>query len=195
VRFGVLFPFGSAYDYAFTPSHEFGEPWGGLASTGVALEGDLGIRMARHSILYGFWEHGELSTGTDESWRTGASQFGDQEWARTDFVGGGFRWSSRPDTVGVVLDAGLGYRWFYERWASDTELRLGGFGEFRVGFGIDARISSAFSISPMFMYSGGVFSDGDIIYRGQPRAAIPNFVSASHGTITLTLGAHFDLGG
>jgi hypothetical protein len=191
-RLGVLFPFGHAYDYAFT-SHEFGEPWKGLASTGMALEGDLGIRMARHYILYGFWEHGELSTGSDESWRIGTTHFGDQDWARTEYVGGGFRWSSRPDSVGFVFDTGLGYRWFNERWASNTEMHLRGFGEFRIGFGVDLRVTRAFSLSPLFMFSSGVFTDGDLRNHGGPQVPL-DFVHATHSTITLTLGAHFDLG-
>src|SRR5262249_38551246 len=110
----------------------------------------------------------------------------------TDLVGGGIRWSARPDTAGLVVDAGLGYRWFREHWATDTELRLRGFGEFRLGFGADVRLNPFFTLSPMLMLSTGVFTDGDIRDHGAPRQSL-DFLNAAHGTVTLTVGGHFDL--
>jgi hypothetical protein len=192
-RLGALFPFGNAYDYRVTPYYEVGERWGGLAGEGLAIEGDVGVRFARRNIIYGFWEHGRLATGGDPSWRTGPSGFGDQVSATTDFAGAGLRWTSRPDSVGLVLDAGLGYRWFRERWSSRTKMHLQGFGEFRLGFGADVRVSPTFSLSPMFMFSTGVFRDRQISLDGGPRQTIDS-VSGSHGTVTLTIGGHFDLG-
>jgi hypothetical protein len=190
-RFGALFPFGNAFDTRPSSYFDTGQRWDDLASNGLTIEGDLGVRLARHYIVYGFWEHGELGTGSDPSWRVGATGYGDQSWARTDFPGVGLRWSSRPDSVGLVVDTGLGYRWFRERWSSGTELRLGGFGEFRLGFGADVRLSRAFSISPMFMFSGGVFHNRRIVF-GDVSQEIG--FSDSHGTVTLTIGGHFDLG-
>jgi hypothetical protein len=192
-RIGVLFPYGNAFDYDITPTREIGERWDGLASTGIAFEADAGLRLARHYIFYGFWEHAELSTGSDESWRTGATNYGDQSFARTEFPGVGFRWTSRPDSVGLVVDTGIGYRWFRERWASDTEMRLRG-GEFRIGFGADVRINQFFSLSPLIMFSFGAFTSGDLVENGGPRQTL-QFLDASHGSVTLSVGGHFDLGG
>jgi hypothetical protein len=191
-RFGAVFPFGNAFDYGGPPFYDFGQRWDDLASNGVTFEGDVGVRLARHYVLYGFWEHGALGTGSDPSWRVGESGYGDQSWARTDFPGVGLRWSSRPDSVGLVVDTGVGYRWFRERWSSGTELRLGGFGEFRLGFGVDARLSPMFTLSPMLMLSGGVFTDREIVLGGVSQKI---GYRDSHGTVTLTLGGHFDLGG
>lgn len=193
-RFGALFPYGNAFDYAVTPTHEIGERWEGLASNGFVVEGDAGLRLARYYVIYGFWEHGELSTGSDETWRTDASTaFGDQRYARTDFPGIGLRWSSRPDTAGFVVDTGLGYRWFKERWATNTVMRLSG-AEFRIGFGADVRLNPMFTLSPMLMFSFGSFTTGSLVDHGGPQQTL-QFVDASHGTVTFTLGGHFDLGG
>jgi hypothetical protein len=188
-----MFPFGNAFDTPVAPGFAVAQRWEGLATGGLDIEGDAGVRLARHYILYAFWEHGEMGTGTDESLRFGDANFGDQSWARTDYPGIGLRWSSRPDTTGLVVDMGLGYRSFREHWTNDTEIRLRGFGEFRLGFGVDARITPMFTISPMFMFSTGVFTDGDIVDHGAPRESL-DFVNASHGTVTLTIGGHFDLG-
>jgi hypothetical protein len=189
-RFGALFPYGNAFDYDVTSTREIGARWEGLASNGFVLEGDAGFRLARHYVVYGFWEHGELSTGSDETWR---AAFGNQDYARTEFAGVGLRWTSRPDTVGFVVDTGLGYRWFKERWDTDTVMRLGG-GEFRIGFGADVRLNPMFSLSPLLMFSFGSFTSGSLIDHGGPRESL-SFVDASHGTVTFTLGGHFDLGG
>ncbi|HEY3594078.1 MAG TPA: hypothetical protein VGL13_09390 [Polyangiaceae bacterium] len=191
-RIGFIFPYGNAFDYDVTPTREIGESWDGLASNGIAFEADAGFRLARHYIIYGYWEHGELGTGSDETWRTGATQYGDQSWARTDFPGVGFRWTARPDSVGLVIDTGIGYRWFRERWASDTQMNLRG-GEFRIGFGADVRLDPLFTLSPMLMFSFGAFTHGDLTEHGGPNQTM-QFLDASHGTVTLTIGGHFDLG-
>jgi hypothetical protein len=195
-----LFPFGNAFDLPYAGYYyEVGDSWDGLASGGLALEGDVGARFARHYIVYGFWEHGWLGKGSDPSWRLGTHAtdlppFGAQDSATTDYPGVGFRWSSRPDSVGLVVDLGLGYRWFRERWSSGTKMDLQGFGEFRLGFGADIRINRAFSVSPLFMFSSGSFSDRQITLPGKPQQTLGNTYAGSHGTITLTVGGHFDFG-
>lgn len=198
-RLGALFPFGNAYTTGYDPSgyYAFGESWSGMASGGPVVEGDLGVRVARRYIIYGFWEHGWMGTGGDPTWRTsvpyaGGPPFGDQTSASTDYPGLGFRWTSRPDSVGFVIDLGLGYRWFRESWSSGTSVTLKGFGEFRAGFGADIRVNRLFSISPLFMFSTGEFQDREIVVAGQTPSPIASY-TGSHGTITLTLGGHFDL--
>ncbi len=194
-RVGALFPFGNAYAIYSDPYYEYGESWSGLASSGPAVEGDLGVRFARRFIIYGFWEHAWLGTGNDPSWRTVGSPpvgpFGDQTSATTDYPGLGFRWSSRPDYTGLVIDVGLGYRWFRETWSSGTKMELQGFGEFRFGFGADIRMNRMLSISPLLMFSSGSFTDREITFPGSGPLPIDS-VPGSHGTVTLSIGGHVD---
>jgi hypothetical protein len=198
-RLGALFPFGAAYtiDYDIYGYYAYGRNWSDLATGGPAFEADLGARIARRYIVYGFWEHGILGTGGDPNLRTvsltgmpGGPTLGEQKSASTDLAGLGFRWSSRPDSVGFVVDLGIGYRWFREEWERGS-MKFAGFGEFRAGFGADIRISRSFSLSPMFMFSTGEFHDRKIQIPGQPEQDIPSY-TGSHGTVTLTVGGHFD---
>jgi hypothetical protein len=195
-----LFPFGNAYSLAIDPYYgtEYGDRWAGLASGGLLIEADVGVRFARHYIVYGFWEHAKMGLGNDPTWRTGqhlvgVGGFGDQDTANTDFPGLGFRWSARPDATGLVVDVGLGYRWFSETWTSGTQIDMEGFGEFRLGFGVDTRINRFFSISPLIMFSSGTFSDRRITLPGLQSQSLPGY-AGSHGTITLSVGGHFDFG-
>ena len=200
-RFGALFPFGNAYDLGYDVyGYPVGESWDGLASSGLDLEGDVGVRFARRYIVYGFWEHGFMGTGGDPSWSSatgtahlqGAPAFGEQRSATTDFTGAGFRWSSRPDSAGIVVDLGLGHRWFRESWASGASMMLKGFGEFRVGFGADIRVNRMLSISPLVIFSTGNFHDRQVTLPGQSPQSIASY-GGTHGTVTLTVGGHFDL--
>jgi hypothetical protein len=203
-RVGALFPFGNAYDLpSADPYYSYGESWEGLASGGLALEGDVGVRFSRRYIIYGFWEHGFMGTGGDPSWRSATAthlvnadnsavaNFGDQTSAYTDFPGLGFRWSSRPDMVGFLIDLGLGYRWFHESWANGASMDLKGFGEFRIGFGADVRVNHLLSVSPVLSFTNGAFHDRTITLPGQPERSIGSY-TGTHGTVTLTLGGHFD---
>jgi hypothetical protein len=194
-RAGALFPFGHAYSTGRDYYYEYGETWNGLASSGPMLEGDLGVRFARYYIVYGFWEHAFMGTGTDPTWRTGTAEspgYGDQTSATTDFTGIGFRWSSRPDSVGLVIDIGLGYRWFRERWASGVKMDLHGFGEFRFGFGADVRMARAFTLTPLLTFSTGTFHDREFTSPERGNYSIPSY-GGSHGTVVLSVGGSFDL--
>jgi hypothetical protein len=199
-RLGAIFPFGSAYTVAYDPSgyYAYGRDWSGLASGGPAFEVDAGARVSRRYIIYGFWEHGILGTGGDSTWREATqaylpvtSSFGDQSSASTDCPGLGFRWSSTPDSVGLVLDLGIGYRLFHESWASGATMTLQGFGDFRVGFGADIRVNRLFSLSPLLMFSTGEFHDRNYTAPRQPERPIPSY-TGPHGTATLSVGGHFD---
>jgi len=72
-------------------------------------------------------------------------------------------------------------------------MRLAG-PEFRIGFGADVRLNPQFTLSPMLMFSFGSFSTGTLVDHGGPEQSM-SFLDASHGTVTFTLGGHFDLGG
>jgi hypothetical protein len=187
VRGGVLFPAGYLYDEGTDPYYAYGPGWSDVAGTGPLVELNLGGRFARRYLVFAAWEHAALGTGGDSRYQTA---FGSQTSARTDFAGVGFRWSSSPDDVGLALELGLGYRWFKEKWENGYELSLEGFGEFRFGIGADIRISRLLAMSPMLMISEGVFNDRQVPWQTTGTYA------AAHQTVTLTLGAHFDvLGG
>jgi hypothetical protein len=189
LRGGILFPSGYLYDDGTDPYYPNGPSWSDVAGTGPLVELNAGARFARRYLVFAAWEHAALGTGGNSAYQTA---YGSQTSARTDFAGMGFRWSSSPDDVGLALELGLGYRWFKERWANGSRLSLEGFGEFRFGVGADIRISRVLAISPMFMVSEGVFNDREIEVVGQPK---PVTYTAAHQTVTLTLGAHFDLFG
>ncbi|MET0594424.1 MAG: hypothetical protein ABW133_17105 [Polyangiaceae bacterium] len=195
-RVGALFPFGNAYDT--DPYYNQGEKWDWLATGGPVIEGDVGVRFARSFIVYGFWEHAWMGKGSDPSWRTpppSGSGFGDQQSATTDFTGLGFRWSSRPSTIGFLLDLGLGYRWFHEKWSSGAKMDLSGFGEFRVGAGADIRLNQLVTLTPLLSLSFGSFGDREVLVPGKGRGDIAGSYSGSHGTTTLSIGGNFDLFG
>src|ERR1043165_1650187 len=45
-RLGALFPFGNAYALGYDPYYgEYGDKWAGLASSGLMIEADVGIRF------------------------------------------------------------------------------------------------------------------------------------------------------
>jgi hypothetical protein len=194
-RVGALFPFGNAYATGRDAYYEYGEDWGGLATGGPAVEADVGVRFGRAFILYGFWEHAWMGKGSDPSWRAPdpGSNFGDQTSATTDYPGLGFRWSSRPSSVGFLIDLGLGYRWFRERWASGAKMDLSGFGEFRLGLGADVRVTRLFSLTPLLTISTGSFVDRQVTIPGEGKRDIAGSYSGSHGTLTLSVGGNFDL--
>jgi hypothetical protein len=193
-RLGALFPYGNAYDT--DPDFDEGQKWDWFATGGPLIEGDVGARFARHFIIYGFWEHAIMGTGSEPRLREPLPNgFGDQSSASTDFTGLGFRWSSRPNTVGLLIDLGLGYRWFHEKWDSGAKMDLAGFGEFRLGIGADVRVTHLFSLTPLFSISSGSFHDRTLSVPGEGKGDIAGSHSGSHGTITLSVGGNFDLFG
>jgi hypothetical protein len=191
-RGGVLFPSGALYDQIDTTQSTRSyqvvdpEPWSDIAGNGPVFELDVGGRFSRHYIIYGLWEHAFLGAG-------GALlTFGDPTSASTDLAGVGFRWSSNPDEVGIVVDLGLGYRWFRESWADGTKLDMQGLGETRIGVGADIRVADRLSLSPLFALSVGEFNIRRIHGPGIAGSGIGDY-SDTHSTVTLTLGVHYDL--
>ena len=190
-RVGALFPFGNAYATDRDYYYEYGEEWAGLATGGPLVEADVGARFARSFIVYGFWEHAWMGKGSDPSWRAPRPpdtnpNFGNQTSATTDYPGLGFRWSSRPSTVGVLIDVGLGYRWFQramELRREDGPCRLRGV---RLGLGADIRLSRLMSLTPLLSISSGAFSDRTVTLPGEGKQDIQGTYSGSHGTVTMT---------
>ena len=73
----------------------------------------------------------------------------------------------------MVVDLGVGYRWFREKWSSGTELTMGGFGEFRAGVGADIRVNRGFSLSPMLTFSSGSFTERGYLATGSAEKRDP----------------------
>ena len=71
-------------------------------------------------------------------------------------------------------------------------MALDGFGELRAGLGADIRVNRLFAIEPLFSFSTGQFYNRSYNPPGQSERSIPSYTGA-HGTVTFTLGGHFDL--
>ncbi len=198
-RVSAVMPFGKLW---YTDSYRgTGPDWSDYASAGPAIELDAGGRFSRRYMVYGFWQHAALGSGqATDATRAGADAnlsglvHGVQTSASTDLVGLGLRWTSSPDDVGFVVDLGFGYRWLRVKFDDDTTLRLESPFEIRLGFGADIRVTRTFALSPMFVLTDGVFTDGHFeSATGTTRGLIVD--QAGHGTAELMLGAHFDVAG
>lgn len=186
-RAGMLQPFGKLYYYDTGSSA--GPSWGDAAGPGASIEVDVGGRFGRRYLVYGFWEYAQLDGGDAfHGPGDGAPR------ASTSLWGVGLRWSSSPDETGLALDVGLGYRTFDLAWDDGTSLRMSSPFEMRLGIGADIRLSRTFTLSPMFQLTNGVFDDGTYSPAGAPSYSVGG-VAATHGTIGLTVGGHFDLAG
>lgn len=188
-RGGVLLPFGKLY-YDSATSYS-GPNWSGAAGPGPSVEVDVGGRFGRRYMVYGFWEYARLGKGGDPAFHDAA---GGQSGARTSLWGIGFRWTSFPDETGLAIDIGLGYRTFDLDWNDGSSLHMTSPFEVRLGIGADIRLSRAFTLSPMFQLTNGSFADGTYSPAGAPSYSIGG-VEASHGTVGISVGGHFDVAG
>lgn len=129
-------------------------PFSEFAGTGPSLGFDLGVRFARHYQAFAFWEHGWLSSGTLED------AFGGQSGATTSMFGGGFRFSTHPDAIGMVVEIAVGYRTFEAEWKHGTRLTASDdLFSTRIGFGVEWRINRLTSLELLLMAGGGAFTD------------------------------------
>lgn len=184
-RAGVIQPFGKLY-YDNTSSYT-GPSWSDAAGLGGSIELDVGARLGRSYMVYGLWEYAQL--GGEDTFRgpgTGSPR------ASTSLWGIGLRWSWFPDETGLALDLGLGYRTFDLTWSDDTSLHMASPFELRLGIGADIRLSRTFTLSPMFQLTNGAFNDGTYSPAGAPSYSVGGY-TATHGTVGLTIGGHFDL--
>jgi hypothetical protein len=113
-----------------------------------------------------------------------------------NYIGFGFRFSSDPDDVGVLIEAVIGYRSFETSYENGAVLvAKDDFLNTRLSFGADVRLSPLFSLSPMVGIAGGFFEDVHWKFAdGETRSALSYYDDYSqHTVITLDLGAHFDI--
>lgn len=157
-RPGVLFPLGSMW----LDGQPVGElccvdsvrPFGEFAGPGPSLGLDAGVRFGRHYQAFLFWERAWLSSGALHG------AFGGQEGAISSMFGGGFRFNTHPDALGMILELGLGYRTFEAEWQSGTRLAAADdLFSTRVGFGAGWRLNELYTIELLALIGGGSFTD------------------------------------
>jgi hypothetical protein len=188
VPFGTLW-FDGAYDGVGGLTYRR-RLFSAYASPGPAAEVDLGARLGRRYNVFALWEHASLGTGNLDP-----DSFGGQQRGATNLYGVGFRFSTQPDTVGFLLEIGVGYRTFDAYWADGTQLSLRDtFFDGRIGLGADIRVNKWLSLSPMVVFGGGAFTSGE--FSGPSvsgNAYTPFDQEGQYGTLALQLGAHADV--
>ncbi len=191
VRAGVLVPFGTVWvDGADvgTGIYYRRRTFSDYASPGPEFEIDLGARLSRRYNLFALWEHAVLGTGgLDEN------ALGGQNRGASNLYGGGFRFSTEPDSVGFLLEVAFGYRDFHAYWSDGTELTLKDAFDSRIGLGADIRLNPTFTLEPMVVLGGGTFHTARWSGpRGSADALGPLDDLGNYGTLTLQLGFHLD---
>jgi hypothetical protein len=186
-------PFGSAWTDGFydgTGLYYRRRALGDYASSGPALELDVGARLSRHYNVFAIWEHAFLGTGSLDQ-----HSFGGQKWGNSNFWGAGLRFSTNPNHAGFLMEVAVGYRDFHAYWSDGTELALTGSLDARIGVGADIRVTRFFSLSPMITLGGGSFNSGHWSGPVQSGTAFTSQYdgSADYGTVSLQIGGHFDV--
>jgi hypothetical protein len=195
VRLGWFLPFG--YVYAQNVGGAYGTfvrvPWDWYAGSGLMIEGDVGVRVARNYTIFALWERAQLSSGDHYD-----ELFGGQNGADSDFWGLGFQASSDADRIGFLTEVALGYRQARTRWEDGTEMRFtDAWLEARIGFGADIRLSPTLSIQPLATLGVGSFGDIDRVNPDGSSASVVHAADASdsHAWFTIGIGGHVDLFG
>jgi hypothetical protein len=179
-RFGVFLPYGALYtDRSFVSTH-----FQDVATAGPALELDVGARLERHFIGYGFVEQAFLGRGNNVAW---TAPHGGQSAPSTQAVGVGLRWESNPDGLGIIADAAVAYRWFAARWGDETTVRMSGPGDVRVGLGASWRVTPGLTLATMMTVTSGAFSN-----RALDRQELGESAN-SYSAIAIGLSGHVDI--
>jgi hypothetical protein len=174
------------------------ETTGNFVRPGLALEVDVGARLAKRYIPYVAIELGVMGAGHRFD-GTAAS-------ATTTFVGAGFRYlAGDPDDVAFLGDVSFGFRKVQVSSGGMT-WSASGLEIFRLGFGVEARITRQLTVSPAITLSGGTLTDtsgsvrfgpvqgdgqtGPLFVQGAP---IPQSDQASYFAVVIGCGVHADL--
>jgi hypothetical protein len=174
------------------------ETTGNFVSTGPALEIDAGARLGRRYIPYVGLELGLMGAGHRFDGVGGG--------ANTIFAGAGFRYlAGDPDTIAFLGDVSFGVRRLQvasdgSSW-STTAIEI-----FRLGLGLDVRLSSVLTLSPAITLSGGTFTNTNGNVRFGPNQgdqqtsppfangeSIPQSDQTSYYAVVVGCGVHFDL--
>jgi hypothetical protein len=178
------------------------ETTGNFVTNGLALEVDVGARIARHFIPYlgaelGLVGAGHRFDGTDAK-------------AGTSFFGFGVRMlAGDVDNVSFISDLSLGWRTM--QVSNDGSTWSGtGVEILRLGLGVDIRLTSHFTLSPLLTISGGKLTDSGgspngvsfAPNQGDGLTGTPSYVNGgqiqqayqtSYESVVVGCGAHFDL--
>lgn len=154
-------------------------------------EVDVGARLAKRHVPYLFYEQGIGPPGRRLD-GTGAI-------VTTRFFGLGLRYVALdPDTVGFLVDVSIGWRTLAV-YQGGQSAEMSGLETFRLGLGMEIRLSTRMTISPLAYLSGGVMSttSGSVTFND---GATPPFSNGQGITVQrgylvfgLGVGAHFDL--
>jgi hypothetical protein len=173
------------------------ESTGNFVRPGLALEADVGARLAKRYLPYAFWEHGFMGAGHRFD---GASAS-----AQTDLFGIGFRYTAFDvDNIGLLTDLSFGFRSLSVHSGSES-FTMRSLEIFRFGIGAEIRMSTMFVLSPMISIATGAMNDTDgtihFSQKGsgdgltQPTYNSGKTIDQQNGYIMvlLGLGGHFDL--
>lgn len=157
-RPGLMIPLGSAWLDGEPINDlcciESSRPLAEFASAGPSLGIEAGVRFGRHYQGFAYWEHGWLGSGTLEN------AFGGQQGADTTIFGGGFRFNTHPDSIGMVVEISLGYRTFEAQWSNGTKLTASDdLFSTQLGFGAAWRVNPYTSLELLLRIGGGALTD------------------------------------
>lgn len=157
-RPGIMVPMGSAWLDGLPVGDlccvESARPFAEFASTGPSLGAEAGVRFGRHYQGFAYWEHAWLGAGTL------GDAFGGQIGANSSVFGGGFRFNTHPDHIGMVVEISLGYRTFEAEWQNGTKLTASDdLFSTQLGFGAAWRINAYTSLELLLRVGGGSLTD------------------------------------
>jgi hypothetical protein len=173
------------------------ETTGNFVRPGLGFEADAGVRFARRFIPYVGFELGLHGAGHRFDGDSSASAY-------STFFGLGFRsvWVDIGPEIGFLTDLSLGYRTVTVS-ANSGKYSMSALELFRLGIGLEIRLSRVFTLSPLLTLSGGAMSNtsGSISFAqtgdGQTHPTYQDGASIDQQrgylVVSLGCGAHFDL--
>lgn len=175
------------------------ETTGNFVRNGLALELNVGARLGKRYIPYFALEVAGMPAGHRFD--------GADAKASTSFLGIGFRYlGGDVDSVAFASDLSFGFRTVQVASGGDT-YKMSAIEILRIGLGAEIRISTLFTLSPMFTLSGGTMTDTDGTVKYGPngtgdglttptyqKGALIDF-QRGYTVVTLGCGAHFDFFG
>jgi hypothetical protein len=192
-RAGLL-TFSNAF---YTNQQGHAESTGNFVRPGLALEADIGARLAKRYLPYVFFEHGFMGQGHRFD--------GSNASAQTNLYGVGFRYTAFDvDNVGLLTDLSFGVRSVTINQGSES-FTMRSLEIFRFGLGAEIRLSTLFVLSPMVSIATGAMNDtdGNVHFSqkgsgdGLPGPTYNNGTSISQQNgyimVLLSVGGHFDL--
>lgn len=166
---------------------------GNWVQTGLSIEADVGARLGARHVPYVFYEQSFYIPGRRLD-GTGAV-------IMSRFFGLGFRYTAfDPDTIGFVADVSIGLRTI-SAYQNGHTFEMSGFETFRLGLGLEIRLSTLLVISPLAYVSGGVLTEtnGTVTFKDGTMPPFQNGqgITDQRGYLVfgLGVGAHFDLFG